>query len=164
MSKQFWIFAIAGLAIAGALVFFLLLGTKSAHLELTGKILKVRVLNLGPRACFVAADFRLTNPSGVPFVVRSLELVLESSTGEPASAAVSSKAQVDNVFQGARLIGTKYNDVLGLRDRVEPNRTIDRMAAGRFELPEAAVNARKSLRLRLEDVDGTTAEILETQP
>jgi len=35
------------------------------------------------------------------------------------------------------------------------------MAGARFELPEAAINARKMIRLRLEDVDGAAAELSE---
>ena len=44
MSKQFWIFLIAGVAIVGAAIGFLLLGTKGNHLEVVGDILKVRTL------------------------------------------------------------------------------------------------------------------------
>ena len=51
--------------------------------------------------------------------------------------------------------------MLGLQDRVGPRQTLDRMVAARFELPEAAINLRKSLRLKLEDVYGTAAEITE---
>jgi hypothetical protein len=160
MSKQFWIFLIAGIAVIGGLLGVMLVGTKSAHLELDGKILKVRVLNLG-QGSFVVADFRVTNPSGVPFVIRDVQMILTTAAGEPVDASVSSKSQIDTVFEGARLIGTKYNDVLTLQDRIQPHQLADRMVAGRFELPEAAVNGRKSLVIRLEDVDGTVAEIGE---
>ena len=51
--------------------------------------------------------------------------------------------------------------MLSLQDRVAPHETVDRMVAGRFELPEAAIDRRKSLRLKIEDVDGTAAEIAE---
>ena len=35
------------------------------------------------------------------------------------------------------------------------------MAGARFELPEAAINARKVIRMRLEDVEGAAAELSE---
>jgi hypothetical protein len=35
------------------------------------------------------------------------------------------------------------------------------MAGARFEMSESAVNSRKSIRVRIEDVDGTAAEITE---
>ena len=37
------------------------------------------------------------------------------------------------------------------------------MTGARFEVPESQVDARKSLVLRLEDVDGTAAELTEKQ-
>jgi len=38
---------------------------------------------------------------------------------------------------------------------------MDRMIAVRFEIPQAQVDARKNLRLRVEDVDGPFGEIVE---
>jgi hypothetical protein len=35
------------------------------------------------------------------------------------------------------------------------------MAGARFELPEATIDSRKSIRLRMEDIDGAIAEITE---
>ena len=49
-------------------------GTKSAHLELTGKILKVRSIPLEGGSSLVVVDFRVTNPSGIPFETREVSL------------------------------------------------------------------------------------------
>jgi len=35
------------------------------------------------------------------------------------------------------------------------------MAGARFEVPESAVNSRRSIRVRIEDVDGASADITE---
>jgi hypothetical protein len=35
------------------------------------------------------------------------------------------------------------------------------MAGARFELSESAIDARKSIRVRIEDLDGTVAEITD---
>jgi hypothetical protein len=67
------------------------------------------------------------------------------------------------VFEAQRLIGPHFNDVLSLQDRIPPNKTLDRMTGARFEVPEPEVDQRKSLVLRLEDVDGTVAELAEKQ-
>lgn len=161
VSKQFWIFLAAGLAIVALLIAGLLVGTKSAHLELRGKILKVRVLSLGPNASLVVTDFRVTNPSAVPFVVSSVEMKLERSSGEAVAGSEVSRVDIDSVFQHQKLIGPHFNDVLTLQDKIGPRQTLDRMAGARFELPESAVDQRQTIRLRIEDVDGTTAEITE---
>ena len=160
MSKQFWLFLLVGLAVAGGLVWVLLFSTQSNHLELTGSILKVRVLALN-NASLVMADFRVTNPSGLPFVVKNGELQLDPFSGDPVVAKQVSKTDIDNVFKYQKLIGPKYNEVLTLRDRVPAGTTVDRMVGGRFELVESAIARRKALRLRIEDVDGTVAVIAE---
>ena len=159
MSKHFWIFFLLGLGVVGGGLYMLLEGTKSAHLELTGNIIKVRVLPLGPRAALVVADFRVTNPSAIPFVVASVEVLLDPASGDTRSGSVVSKQQMSVVFQGQKLIGPKYNDILGMQDRVPPAQTIDRMVAARFEVPAAVVESRQALRVRIEEIDGVSAEL-----
>ena len=166
MSKQFWIFLIVGLGIVGVLISGVFMGTKSSHLELTGKILKVRTLALsGGKASLVVIDFRVKNPSAVPFVVSNVEIRLEPSSGTGAGAEITgsevSKADIASVFEQDKLIGPQFNDVLTLQSRIPPQTTQDRMVGARFELPESAIGQRKSIRLHIEDVDGTAAEIGE---
>jgi hypothetical protein len=162
MSKGFWIFLAAGLAVVGGLIFTMLTATQGAHLRLEGKILKVRVLALpGRAASIVVVDFRATNPSNVPFVVNSVTLHLEPATGDAADGTTISKNDIENIFRYEKLLGPKYNDTLSLQDRIGAHKTSDLMAGARFEVPEAIVNGRKSIRLRIEDVDGAAAEITE---
>ena len=162
MSKGFWIFLVLGLAVVGGLVFTMLTATQGAHLRLEGKILKVRVLALpGSAASIVIVDFRVTNPSNVPFVVNAVTLHLQPATGDAADGATISKNDIENIFRYQKLLGPKYNDTLSLQDRIAPHKTADLMAGARFELPESAVNGRKSIRVRIEDVDGVPAELAE---
>jgi hypothetical protein len=162
MSKGFWIFLAAGLAVVGGLIFTMLTATQGAHLRLEGKILKVRVLALpGSAASIVVADFRVTNPSDVPFIVNSVTLHLVPAAGDAADGTTISKNDIENIFRYQKLLGPKYNDTLSLQDRIAPHKIADLMAGARFELPESAVNSRKSLRVRIEDVDGTSAELTE---
>lgn len=163
LSKQFWIFLVVGLAVVFLAVAGIMMSTKSAHLDLTGNILKVRTLALGANATVVILDFRVTNPSGLPFVVRDVTMRLEPPSGEPVEGSQLSKSDVDNVFKYEKLAGTKFNDVLSLRDKVPAGQTLDRMSAARFELPEAEIQSRKRMVLHLEDVDGPAAEITEKQ-
>jgi len=163
MSRGFWVFLALGLAVAGGLVFTLLTATKGAHLRLEGKILKVRVLALaGSGASVVVVDFRATNPSDVPFITNAVSLRLEPATGDAIDGRTASKTDLENIFHYEKLIGPKYNPVLSLQDRIPPHQTVDLMAGARFELPETAINARKTIRLRLEDVDGASAEFTES--
>jgi hypothetical protein len=97
----------------------------------------------------------------VPFVVNSVTFHLQPATGDAADGATISKNDIENIFRYQKLLGPKYNDTLSLQDRIAPHKTADLMAGARFELPESAVNSRKSIRVRIEDVDGTAAEITE---
>jgi hypothetical protein len=161
VTKQFWIFLVVGLAVVGALVYGVLLGTKGAHVDLTGEILKVRVLAVTPQASLVVVDFRVTNPADVPFVVNEVRTLLDDGGAEPLEGAFISKPDVNIMFKYGKLLGPKYNDVLSIRDKVAPHQTVDRMVGTRFELPESRVDARKGIRLRIEEVDGAVVEIGE---
>jgi hypothetical protein len=161
VTKQFWIFLVVGLAIVGALVYGLLLGTKGAHIDLTGEILKVRVLAVTPQASLVVVDFRVTNPADIPFVVNEVRMLFDGGGDEPLEGAFISKSDVNVMFKYGKLLGPKYNDVLSIRDKVAPHQTVDRMVAARFELPESKIDTRKGIRLRIEEVDGAVVEIGE---
>jgi hypothetical protein len=162
LNRRFLLFWLAGIGVVAALIFFLFTGTKGAHLRLEGKILKVRVLPLtGSQASIVMVDFRATNPSDVPFVVSNVHLKLTPAKGDTEEGMTISKPDINNIFQYAKLLGPKFNDVLSLQDRIAPHQRADRMVGARFEVPESAVNARHALQLVIEDVDGTIAEITE---
>jgi|SRR5580700_10987309 hypothetical protein len=150
-----------GLAVVAAGLGITLLSTKGAHLELDGRILHVRILSLNPNASIVVLDFRAKNPSDVQFVVKNVEIVLEPASGEPLTGASISKADVDNVFKYEKILGPKYNDVLTIRDRIGAHESVDRMDGARFELGESAIDSRKSIKVRIQDMDGTIAEIVE---
>ena len=159
MSKQFWTFLGIGLAIVVVVVVMTLWGTKGSHLELDGKILKVRVLSLNPNASIVVVDFRAKNPSDLLFMVKNVTMVLTPATGGPVDGTPIARADVENVFKYEKLLGDKYNDVLSIRDKITPHQSVDRMVGARFELGEAAIDARKSIKLQIEDMDGAVANI-----
>ncbi len=164
MSKQFWVFLLAGLAAVSALLYFMFAVTTGAHLRLEGKILKVRVLALpGNKASLVMVDFRATNPSDVPLVVGDVKIRLQPAQGDAVDGQAIARADIATVFQYEKLLGPKYNDVLAARDRIGPHQAGDHMAGARFEMPDAEVNARRNLTVQIEDVDGTVAELTETQ-
>jgi hypothetical protein len=161
VSKQFWLFLIAGLAVVGAGVGFLLVGTKGNHLELHGSILKVRVMPLSPVASLAIVDFRVNDPSDVPFVIKSATLTLETVKGEMLDGMMVSKPDVENVFKYNPILGPKFNDVLSIKDRIEPRQRLDRMVGARFEITETQAEERKAIHLRVEEMDGVTADLVE---
>jgi hypothetical protein len=162
MASRALLLMAVGLVVVAALIFFMFGVTTGAHLRLDGKILKVRVYpQAASGSSLVFAEFRLTNPSDVPFVVESVKLRLEPVSGDSADANVISKVDTENVFRYLKILGPQYNDVLAAHDRITPHQTMDRMAGARFEVPEAIVDGRKSLRIVITDVDGAVAEITD---
>ena len=161
MSKQFWLFLIAGVAIVGAALGFLLVGTKGNHLELHGSILKVRVMPLSPVASLAIVDFRVNDPSDVPFVIKNATLTLETAKGEMLDGMMVSKPDVENVFKYNPILGPKFNDVLSIKDRIEPRQRLDRMVGARFEITEAQAEERKAIHLHVEEMNGVTADLVE---
>ena len=161
MSKQFWIFLLIGLAIVGAGLGLVLLGTAGNHLELKGTILKVRVLPLSPTASLAIVDFRVTDPSDVPFVLKGATLSLDPASGPTLEGMTVSKPDIENVFQYNPILGPKFNDVLGIKDKIAPHQRIDRMVGARFEIPESEAEDRKAIHLHIEEMDGVTADLVE---
>ncbi len=161
MSKQLWVSLLLGLAVAGIVVGFMILGTKGNQVTLTGTILKVRVLPLSPQASLVTVDFRVNNPSDVPFVVKSCSLTLDPAKGDALDGMNVSKSDMDNVFQYNPILGPKFNDVLIIKDTVKPREHMDRMVGARFEIPESQAEERKAVHLHIEEIDGTAVDFTE---
>lgn len=160
MSKNFWIALLAGLVIAGAIVAVFYNSTKSGHLAIEGKIVRVRSVSLESNT-LVAVDFRITNTSAVPLVVNGVSIIIERKGQEPETGLEVSKSDVDTLFKVTPALGVKYNDVLAAPDRLDGGKTVDRMAEASFMLPVSAVKSRDNLVVHIDDVDGAGFDISE---
>jgi len=147
---------LVALAIAVAAVFYT---QRGAHIEVTGKFLKVRTAPLDEHSSVAVIDFRVTNPADYPFVVRDITVVLEDGSGKQSDGMTISASDAERLFAGVPLLGQKYNPALTLRDKIPPHATTDRMVAVRFEMPDTDLDKRKSLLIRIDEVDGASSEI-----
>jgi len=163
MPKRFWAYLPVGLVAVGLAVAAIWTGTKSAHLDLTGKILKVRIIATGENSTLVVVDFRITNPSGVPLVVREVSMKIQPYKADALDGSEVSKQDVGPTFQALPLLGQKYNDVLAPPDIIPPGKTLDRMAAASFDLPQSAIEVRKAVILHIEDLDGAGFDITDAK-
>ena len=48
-----------------------------------------------------------------------------------------------------------------IASRIQPGETLDRMSAGRVDLPEAAFDGRLGVRLRIRELEGRMSEVTE---
>ncbi len=139
------------------------LGTKGAHLSLQGKILKVRTLATDEKNSIAVIDFRVTNEATQQdFVVKDAIAVVTTADGKAVEGNTIARSDVNRVFDYYKVLGQKFNETLIMRDNVGRGKTMDRMIAVTFELPESELEKRKNMTLRLHDVDGPTFELMET--
>jgi hypothetical protein len=154
MSKRLLIFFGVGVVAVAIAVGVILSTNKGAHLQLVGKILKVRTGALGEGNSIAVMDFRVANPSDKPFVVRIVEIAVEQKDGTMLDGVTVAKSDLKQLFQYNRYLGDQYNDGLGLQDVIPPHSTVDRMVAAHFELSDADLEKAKTLHLSIQDVDG----------
>jgi hypothetical protein len=149
---------IAVIAVAvGAVVFM----QRGARVGLVGKILKVRTAPLDENSSIAVLDFRFTNPSKYPFMVRTVSVLLEEKNGNTYQGDVVSEVDAKRLFENLPLLGPKFNDTLLMNDKIPPDSSQDRMVAAHFAAPESRLTARKRFVIRIEEVDGQITEFSE---
>ena len=158
MSKQFLIFVSIGVVVIAVGIFAVFSSTKGSHLELKGQILKVRTGALDDKTSAAVLDFRVENPSDVPFVVRDVNVTVENQDGSSVDGALVSKSDINQLLQYNRFLGQSYNDVLTIRDKIAPHSTVDRMVAVHFEVPAPQLDSGKTIHLQIQDMDGALFE------
>ncbi len=158
MNKRFAIFLSVGLVVIGAIVFFTFATTKQNHLELAGKILKVRTGAIDENSSAAVLDFRVEDPSDIPFVIREVTVTLENPDGSSTDAMIIAKSDVQQLLAYNKFLGVQYNDGLAIHEKIAPHSKIDRMIAVRFEVPKAVLDRAKAIKLHFQDVDGTEWE------
>jgi hypothetical protein len=154
MNKRLLIFFGVGVVAVVIAVFAILTTNKGAHLQLQGKILKVRTGALGEGNSIAVLDFRVENPSDKPFVVRDVEISLEKTNGEMSEGVTASKGDLKQIFQYNRFLGDQYNDGLGIKDTIAPHSMVDRMVAAHFEVSDQDLEKAKAVHLSIQDMDG----------
>jgi hypothetical protein len=106
-------------------------------------------------------DFRVTNESDYPAVVRSVSLVCEEPNGNRIQGTTMADQDALRVFEAFPVLGQKYNASLKLRDNMPPRATWDRMLGARFEVPEDRLSKRARFIIVIEEVDKGAFEISE---
>jgi hypothetical protein len=154
VSKRLLIFFGIGVVAVAIAVVVIWTANKGAHLQLVGKIIKVRTGALGEGNSIAVMDFRVENPSDKPFVVRDVAISLEQKNGEMLDGVTVSKSDLKRLFQYNRFLGDQYNDGLGLQDSIAPHSTVDRMVAAHFEVSNDDLEKAKAVHLSIQDVDG----------
>ena len=150
-----------GIALVAITVALIVYMKRGARVGLTGQIQKVRTVALDDNSSVAVLDFRMSNPSDVLFVVRTVTVLLEDRSGNRTEGDTISEVDAKRMFEQLPLLGQKYSDTLVMRDQVKTRTSQDRMVSARFSLPESALESRKRFLIRIEEVDGQISEISE---
>ncbi len=161
LSKQFLLTFGVGLAAIAIAVAGILYLQRGAHVELKGAVLKVRTMGMDDSSSLAVVDFRFANPSDYPFVVRSVDVSATGANGEDYTSTPVSEVDAKRIFEYYPVLGQKFNVTLLSRDKIPGRHSEDRMIVARFEIPVAQLDARKNLKVRIEDVDGPVSELVE---
>jgi hypothetical protein len=161
MSKNFLMAFGIGVVCIAIGVWWVVHINQGAYVDLPGKVLKVRTAPLDEASAVAAIDFRVSNPADYPFVVRKVTVAMEDSAGAESEGQTVSELDARQLFQVIPLLGQKFNDTLLMRDSIPPHSSWDRMVAARFEVPQAKLEARKRLVVRIEEVDGKVFDLSE---
>src|SRR6266542_2435254 len=144
-SKQLGIAFGIGAAVIAIAVIWIFYIQRGAHIELKGKVLKVRTQSLDENSSVAIVDFRFLNPADYPFVVRSVEISIAGKDGQSLPGQVVSEVDAKRLFEAFPVLGQKFNTSLLMRDKIAPHASEDRMIAARFEIPQQDLDARRNL-------------------
>ena len=161
MRSSFLITFIAGLGVIALAVCGVMYMQRGAHLDLPGKIVKIRTVPIDDTHSVAVADYQVHNTSDYPFEVRSVSLILEDPNGAQHTGLTSSEIDAQRFFDGTPILGPKNSKSLIMQQRVPGNATEDHMVLANFELPESQLQARKRFIVRIEEIDGKTWELSE---
>ena len=154
LTKNILIASCIGLVCVLIAVGIVLFIQRGAHLDLPGSVLKVRTATLDENSTVAMIDFRLSNTSDYPAVVRTMRVYAEAKNGGRAEGAVVSDVDSQRVFDALPLLGKKYNPSLVLKDSIPGHATWDRMIGARLDVPEAQLQQRKRFIVSIEEIDG----------
>ena len=149
---------VVGLLLAGA--FYL---QWDAHMELTGRVMKVRTLNAVDEATIVLLDCRLVNTAGSTYVVGETKVELEDAKGIKMEGDAIAEMDADRLFEGYPALGDRLNPNLKARDKLPAHATLDRQFSVHFPLRADAVAARKRFIVTVRELDGLSSQFVEVR-
>jgi len=95
----------AGLACIALVVGGIVFMQRGDRIRLPGKILKVRTAPLDENSAVAVIDFRITNPSGVQFMVRTVQVEMDDNEGKSYLGDVAADMDVARLFEAVPALG-----------------------------------------------------------
>ena len=109
----------------------------------------------------VAIDFRVSNTSDYPAVVRNVLIYAEDKNGARLAGKTIADADAQRVFDDIPILGTKYLKSLVLEDKIPGHATLGPHDFRELRLPDENSSSASASWSRLKKIDGRIFEIAE---
>jgi hypothetical protein len=162
-TQRFLLLLLVGLAAAGALTWTAFYVQRGAHLELTGTLTRVEVLPGDDANSTLVVEYKVTNPSDVPFVTRRVDVTVQLAGGRTVEGTTASESDIRRLLDFYSHLKGITAAALKPRDTVAPRQTVERTVAAGVPASEKDIRARQGLTVRFVDVDGAASEVKESR-
>jgi hypothetical protein len=159
MSRFFTVgFGAAAFAIL-LLLWFGVVQTKGNHLQPTGWISDVRTQALAPDLTLAIIDFAVLNDSDQQMVAGTIDPWITTTGGNNIHGTLFSGSDIAKTFEFYPKLEGQRNPALLLRGTIDGHKTVNRMVAVEFDVPQRIVDSRREIGLRLVDITGPEVEL-----
>jgi hypothetical protein len=158
MSRGFLTAVGIGLAVVAILIAVVLYQQRGARLVLDGQITQVRTLGMDESSSVAIVDLQLHNPSDYPIVIGESAISVVDSQGEAREGRLLSAGHTNDLFQYFPALGSKTGENLLYKDRLPPGASRPATLAARFEISKGELDARQSIRVTVNEIDGTPSQ------
>jgi len=159
MSKTFTVgFGVAVFAII-LLIWFGFIQTKGNHLAPSGWISDIRTQALADDLTLMIIDFGVLNDSDQQMVTGVIDPWITTPGGNNIHGTLYSGGDMAKTFAFYPKLGPQVNQPLLLRGAIDGHKTVNRMVAVEFDVPQRVVDSRRGITLHLEDITGAEVEM-----
>ena len=95
------------------------------------------------------------------FVLKEDTILWTDANGKEHEATHVTRPDMDRILQYSQQAGPKYNEMFVVREKLTGKAMIDRMSAASIPVSDADFAKRKSIKLRIVDLDGLAFELPE---
>jgi hypothetical protein len=158
MSEQFRNALIIGIVVVTVAVGAILYMQRGAHMELTGTMV-VRTVATDDNTALVLVNLHISNPADYSFEVRNVTVTLETKNGEFPRDIIS-RVDAQRLFEAMPDAGP-FHPTLYTKAVIPAHSTADYTVAAQFSAPEKILQDRRRFVVRIDEINGKTAEFTE---
>jgi len=147
-----------GLAAVAVVVAGIMYMQRGAHMELTGAM-TVRVHGTDENTALALIDLHIANPADYGFEVNNVTVTLETNGGEFPTTIVS-RVDAQRLADAMPELGP-FHPTLYTKYVIPARTTGDYTLLAQYSAPERILNGRKRFVVRIEEINGKTAQFSE---